>query len=898
MSGLFNLSWRRRAADAPSAPPVESTGTEPAPTSATLAERVLAGLPGAVLVVVPDGTIEHMMSPRAHALLGTAPLEGMALHAALGMGDDDAAAGLLQMWLASVDGADERGWAIHADEPPITVEMQNDAGGEPRRLQLDYAPLYQGGLVDRILVMVRPAPPERIDLASGAPPPLSGLTPESSSDHVEVFVCEARGLLAECNAAFERLRADPAARHAVHKLFRSLHTLKGNARTFGMGAVQEAAHEAEDHLEAVRSAAQPVGAEALALIRAQLDRVSAQVHAVGGRVQTTIEALNATRREVIDDAEALQRALARFVRASAGSPDELTHAAVELSSCAARLGITALAEALAQAAAVTHPDPAGAAAVRLDRMVSRLWTLLEELRRAPLPPHFVAELGRTLDELEPLLDGEGASSERELAVALVQANAVAFGISTVDDAATSLGALLDRGGPARRQAFVELRELLAACRAVAPMLTVTMRVDALALFQEGARPLLSAMERDLQRWSARPRERQTIEALWRNARLYAACARRFGMTALLEHAGAGIQLLDEALRMERPQRSLVARVEQWLTDVDVHLAFYQSFQVEVRSSGPEAAGMLEALDAVAARRQRGDAQPLLAGLVERAEQLGLLSLSASAGGGEAGAARLLRLCTDVRSFVVEASSAPPRAASVPAASLVGLRTALAAFERALGQAPALGPAQPSWLALRRAIDQAIGVPLAELMPRLEHCAGDVAAALGKQVCIEVELDALALDATVQRKLGEMLLHLVRNAVDHGIESAPVRMAAGKPARGRLGLRASEDGDCITIELSDDGAGIDVASVKARALQQRLAEAEELARMSDEEACALIFHPGLSTRLEVTRLSGRGVGMDVVASLARELGGSVRVSSAAARGTTVSIRLPRPQCGGA
>ncbi len=171
-------------------------------------------------------------------------------------------------------------------------------------------------------------------------------------------------------------------------------------------------------------------------------------------------------------------------------------------------------------------------------------------------------------------------------------------------------------------------------------------------------------------------------------------------------------------------------------------------------------------------------------------------------------------------------------------------------------------------------------------PRLVH---DVSNKLGKHVTLEMSGEHTEVDKTVMEKIGDPLVHLVRNSIDHGIEAPGVRVEAGKPEYGTVRLHAYHRGGNIVIEISDDGAGIDGKKLLAKATAAGLiAEHEPL---SDEEALKLVFHPGLSTADDVSDLSGRGVGMDVVRSNIRELGGTVEVVSQLGVGTTFTIRLP-------
>jgi two-component system, chemotaxis family, sensor kinase CheA len=148
-----------------------------------------------------------------------------------------------------------------------------------------------------------------------------------------------------------------------------------------------------------------------------------------------------------------------------------------------------------------------------------------------------------------------------------------------------------------------------------------------------------------------------------------------------------------------------------------------------------------------------------------------------------------------------------------------------------------------------------------------------------------------LDKTLIEAIKDPLTHIVRNSADHGIERPEVRTAAGKPAEGRLFLRAYHEGGQVNIEISDDGAGIAVDRVKRKAVDRGLITAEQAARMGEREALNLIFLPGLSTAEKITNVSGRGVGMDVVKTNLEKIGGAVDIQSQVGKGTTLKIKIP-------
>jgi two-component system chemotaxis sensor kinase CheA len=168
---------------------------------------------------------------------------------------------------------------------------------------------------------------------------------------------------------------------------------------------------------------------------------------------------------------------------------------------------------------------------------------------------------------------------------------------------------------------------------------------------------------------------------------------------------------------------------------------------------------------------------------------------------------------------------------------------------------------------------------------------DVAAKQHKQIDFIVEGRDTELDRSVIEEISDPLLHLIRNAVDHGIETPEARVAVGKPAVGRLRLEARHADSFIVISLEDDGNGINVEAVKRKAVEKGVVTAEHAERMSDHEAVQLIFSPGLSTAQELSDVSGRGVGLDVVRANVERINGSVEVVTHRGLGTTFTIRLP-------
>jgi len=183
------------------------------------------------------------------------------------------------------------------------------------------------------------------------------------------------------------------------------------------------------------------------------------------------------------------------------------------------------------------------------------------------------------------------------------------------------------------------------------------------------------------------------------------------------------------------------------------------------------------------------------------------------------------------------------------------------------------------------------VPVEQLFRRFPRVVRDVAKHCGKDVALEIAGQNTDLDKGILDALAEPLTHIVRNAVDHGIESSEDRIAAGKGARGTIYLNAYHQGTQVVIEIRDDGRGVDLDRVRKQAVKQGLIKADEASRLLDSELTNMIFEPGFSTAAEVTEVSGRGVGMDVVRTVLDRLKGTVHVISNPGKGTTIQLRAP-------
>src|SRR5579863_9831932 len=182
-------------------------------------------------------------------------------------------------------------------------------------------------------------------------------------------------------------------------------------------------------------------------------------------------------------------------------------------------------------------------------------------------------------------------------------------------------------------------------------------------------------------------------------------------------------------------------------------------------------------------------------------------------------------------------------------------------------------------------------PIGNVWAQFPRTVRDVALGCGKEVGIEMEGKETELDKNIIEAIKDPLTHLVRNSVDHGIELPEDRVRAGKSRSGRLILRAFHEGGQVNIEISDDGAGLNVERIRKKAVERGLITAEQALRMPEREIFNLIFLPGFSTAEKVTNVSGRGVGMDVVKTNVEKIGGTVDVQSTLGRGTTVRVKIP-------
>ena len=183
------------------------------------------------------------------------------------------------------------------------------------------------------------------------------------------------------------------------------------------------------------------------------------------------------------------------------------------------------------------------------------------------------------------------------------------------------------------------------------------------------------------------------------------------------------------------------------------------------------------------------------------------------------------------------------------------------------------------------------LPVGTVFQRFSRLVRDTSRQLGKKVRLVLEGEDAEADKHIVESLGDPLIHIIRNSLDHGLELPEARRAAGKPEEGRILVRATQEGDRVLIEIEDDGRGIDPAIIKRKAFEKGLIDEARLEQISDADAIQLVFAPGFSTAETISNLSGRGVGMDVVRASLEKIGGQVRLSSDKGRGTRILLTLP-------
>ncbi|ABC23127.1 chemotaxis protein CheA [Rhodospirillum rubrum] len=716
------------------------------------------------------------------------------------------------------------------------------------------------------------------------------------------FLSEARDLLQTAASGLLALEKTPGDDAALNEVFRSVHTLKGSVGLFDYPAFTKLVHAGEDVLSAVRAGQVALTSELVDLLLDTLDQVGAWVDAIerSGLLPDGAEGLS------LALTTSLRATLPREHGAEPTSAPEPTEAPVSID----HLALLPEADRLAAFRAALCGAPllsldyapaedcffSGEDPVNLFRQIPDLFSLVIE-PRTPWQSVETVDPYCCLLRLRALCGGNKTAIEQLFRYVIEQVT-----VHTVPAHLLVIPQGERNDGPVYGDFVEEASTHLAKAdwpalrRAVGALLDLT------------ARPLFVA---SALRWLDAVLSVPTPDPGWVEA-LIAAVAH--GNAVVLPPAGTGaasarssaalsatiLSILDgQRVILEMPRdEGLPGRLASVARTVDNVL----------RAAGHDTAPWT---GATAAAGQSGSAAPMLAFLAalfetsETTNETASETASETVGapppeGGEAlgpvladqrPANRVLKvdqakidtLMALIGELVVSKNSLPflaRRAEEVHGSREMGreIKDTFAVVDRLAQEM------QAAIMAVRM-------LPVSEVFERFPRLVRDIARKLGKHIDLVIEGEDTAADKTIVEMLGDPLLHIIRNSLDHGIESPEEREAAGKPPTARVLVKAFHDSDQVVIEVSDDGRGIDPVKIRAAAVAKGVIEAERAARLSDQEAVNLVFLPGFSTAGQVSDLSGRGVGMDVVVSTMDKANGVVSLSSTPGLGTTVRLSLP-------
>lgn len=392
--------------------------------------------------------------------------------------------------------------------------------------------------------------------------------------------------------------------------------------------------------------------------------------------------------------------------------------------------------------------------------------------------------------------------------------------------------------------------------------------DLIADFVAETREMLEALGGELVAWEDDPRDRARLDAIFRFVHTVKGNCGFFDFPRLeaLSHA-AEDALADVRTDRRKPDSALVSAV---LAIID------------------RIGDMADAIEAGKAFPEDGD-DALIAALEPGADAPACLTPSSERGGGAeqrraAATQRSVRLPVELLDRVMSGVS-----------DMVLARNELARRLRdSLGETSLVEPFErlSSIIAdVRDAMTRTRMQRIESVFSALPRLARDLSAELGKQTVVEIDGSEVELDREMIEIVRNPLTHIIRNAIDHGIETPAVRLAAGKREAGLLSISARQSGNQVLIEIADDGRGIDDSRLVEKAIAAGIIDAARAARLSERERTALLFEPGISTAETVTSVSGRGVGMDVVRANIERIGGTIEIESADGQGTRVTLRVP-------
>ncbi len=722
--------------------------------------------------------------------------------------------------------------------------------------------------------------------------------------------------------AIERLLAAGAAieRAAVDRLFRAFHSLKGMSDALGAPGMKNVAHRAEDILGLARNGRIAVAGEvAEALLDAvdALRRQRAEVIATHrdvpapapllARLGTLAEGGPARPAPLPTPAAPPPRAAgapllgALASRCAAASPmlaalldgraPEGLREATDLADGARLLGLARLATAFEEFSAAAGSTAALPALGRLRRLLGALEEEAGEPAGPPAAPPGgeAAALGPRLAGLAMLVEGLTAGGDAETtaaAAAEAAAVAAAFGVDPLEHTLLLLADLAERATDPDAAAVLAkegpslAERLRTAAEGGAGAIRATAEPEALAesadpripaafaplLGAEGRRRVIAALDggRALYRLRmatlvAPEAEAAVAAVLAAEAEVLTSRTRLDGDPSHLDMLVAGppeIEALSRALTAADPPRQVVLDL------------------APVEAASAEVAALARAAPATMRVRQE-----TIDGIIALEAEVRAAALALAEALDEGAAAEAIATLAGLERRLTGAAA---RGIGGALARLRGMQEALERAENRLA------------VGMRRLDDAVMElrvVPVGTLLARLPRVVRAVAQSSAKDVELVLEGEEVTIDRSLVELLADPLLHLVRNAVDHGVEPPAARQAAGKPRRATLRVSAARRTGQVRVRVSDDGRGIDRARVLARALSRGLVTPEAAERLTEEEIFALLFRPGFSTADTVTETSGRGVGLDVVQDAVRRAGGTVEIASTPGKGTAFTLRLP-------
>jgi two-component system chemotaxis sensor kinase CheA len=714
---------------------------------------------------------------------------------------------------------------------------------------------------------------------------------------LDQFIEEAGDLLEATGAALLVLERNPADARAINDLFRSVHTFKGTSALFDFPALTKLVHTGEDLLDAVREGAVPVSSELVDLQLEMLDLLRTWIDTVRATGELPLDAAGSSRDLIarLAAAKAVGTAVELLAAVDANAPPGLDCDWLDGVPEAQRMAAfrNAVEEELSVLAIEYEPDkdcyfrgedPLQTIATLPELMSLTVQTVGPDPALADFDPYACRLRFRALStaprtELEHLF--RYVADQVRMTEIAPERLAVASGIHEVDADSADF------------------------CQECMPWI----EQNRVAEVREQALELLASIDADRRAASALRWLVTGIDSAPKRVDLLLALMRGVANLTHAADSAPGSAVPASALvdRIVEEQRGILALPVDDDIVLGGRIACVGRTLANVAAAHGATAAVRTLEAATALALDRADPQPLIvaaeacfttgagaASLVTTADPTDVPAAVAAAqpSGGEGRSqvrmlkvdqAKVDRLMALIGELVVAKNALPFLARR--AEQVHGSRE----MSREIGQRYSVIDRLAG--EMQEAIMEVRLLPVSEVFARFPRLIRDISRKLDKQIELVLEGEETQADKNIIELLGDPLIHIVRNAADHGIESPQNRIAQGKPAHGTIRLRAMQEGDLVVIEISDDGRGVDTARVVAKALERGLIDPEQAERMSPAEAANLIFHPGLSTADEVSDLSGRGVGMDVVQTSIRDAGGSVSVTSVPGAGTKVRLALP-------